>query len=187
MLARQNSVSVNISRNNGRARDCVLEGRGRTGDWYILRNCWDYERGVSFLGNVLGARRKKVRPVCSTISGELRAAMSPGYVPWYTERSLSRRCISRDAARPGHLTYKMVSVFQLSRDKLWIMGVNTKQPVVFSSKISRTLLPPPSSSSSFSFILLRSKMPNAIDNLVKSRNEKIAYIYVKNLYYQEIF
>lgn len=130
MLARQNSVSVNISRNNGRARDCViLEGRGRTEDWYILRNCWDYERGVSFLGNVLGARRKKVRPVCSTISGELRAAMSPGYVPWYTERSLSRRCISRDAARPGHLTYKMVSVFQLSRDKLWIMGVNTKQPV----------------------------------------------------------
>lgn len=62
-------MSVNISRNNGRAHDYViLEGRGRTGDWYILRNCWDYERGVNFLRNVLGARRKKVRPVCSTIS-----------------------------------------------------------------------------------------------------------------------
>lgn len=76
--------------------------------------------------------KKKGRPVCSTISGALRAAMSPGYVPWYTERSLSRRCISRDA-RPGHLTYKMVSVFQLSRDKLWIMGVNTKQLVDYNA------------------------------------------------------
>lgn len=106
---------------------------GKRASWkliYILRNCRDYECGVSFFGNVLGTRReKKGRTVCSTISRALRAAMSPGYVTWYTERSLSRRCISRDAARPGHLTYKMVSVFQLSHDKLWNMGANTKQPV----------------------------------------------------------
>lgn len=70
------------------------------------------------LRECLTSEEKKGRPVRSTISGALRAAMSPGYVPWYMERSLSRRCISRDAARPGHLTYKMVSVFQLSRDKL---------------------------------------------------------------------
>lgn len=111
----------------------MLEGRrGRIG--YILRNCRDYGRDVSFFGNVLreGRRRggeKKVARYVRPFSGAPWAPMSPGYVPWYTERSLSRRCISRDAARPVHLTYKMVSVFQLSRDKLWIMGVNTKQPI----------------------------------------------------------
>lgn len=37
----------------------ILEGRERAGDWYILRNCLNYESDVSFFGNVLEVRRKK--------------------------------------------------------------------------------------------------------------------------------
>lgn len=85
------------------------------------------------LRQCLRSKEKKGRLACSTISRALQAVMSSGYVPRYTERSLSRRCIFPDAARPGRLTYKMVSVFQLYRDKLWIIGMNAKQLVDYST------------------------------------------------------
>jgi len=117
-------------------RDCViLKEREWTRNWYFEKLSGLRMRH-QLLRQYLRNKERKGCLVCSTISRALQAVMSPGYVPQYTERSLSQRCISRDAARPGHLTYKMVSVFQLYRNKLWIIGMNAKQLVDYSTFFS---------------------------------------------------
>jgi len=101
-------------------------GRGRIG--CVLRNCRDYGtaalaqllRGMSRNAERTRGRRKKRERKGGRIALDHfrhaeRAPMSPGYVPRYTERSLSPKMHipGRDAA-PGHLTYKTIPVSQSS-------------------------------------------------------------------------